>query len=192
MCSRWLFAPAAITVLAAGLQPACDNGVSPPSEKMVQDAVPAAESVQGLCLRDVVGDFVCGNELLVGWEDWLQIREDSSFTKYHYNSCADYWSEIGGTATIDGEYVVLHEPQTAALIGKKLVYSSHDRRLRVVRWGERTYLVLDAQVDYFCKLINDGVEPRRTGLGSVIYLRNGDEKLEAAGKPKPWLSKGGA
>jgi hypothetical protein len=168
----------------AGLLPACDHGIAPPSGSAA-DGVSAAETVQRLCLRDVLGDFVCGNEEFTTWEDWLQIREDGTYTRNHYSSCTGP-SDQAGSVDIDGEYVVLRGPPSAALIGGRLVHLDLDTRLRVVRWDERTYLVMDGQVDYFCKLINEGREPRRSRLGTVIFLRSGDEQLEAKGRPRPW------
>jgi hypothetical protein len=42
-----------------------------------------------------------------------------------------------------------------------------------VRWGERLYLIPEAQSRDFCNEVNQGSEPRKGAIGR-FYLRRGD------------------
>jgi hypothetical protein len=54
--------------------------------------------------------------------------------------------------------------------------------LRVVRWGERTYLVPEDRLVDFADEIQRGDEPRSGRFGSY-YLREGDWERPATGAP---------
>jgi len=66
-------------------------------------------------------------------------------------------------------------------------HSSPDDRglpdpLRIVRWGDRTYLIEDGKGLEFCNDVNSGLEPRRDMHG-MSYLRRKDVNSSADGLP---------
>jgi len=52
-----------------------------------------------------------------------------------------------------------------------------------IRWGERVYLIPTFRIIEFCNAINSGRESRSRTSGR-FYLRRGDERKEAEGKPE--------
>ena len=52
----------------------------------------------------------------------------------------------------------------------------------LVKWGKRSYLIPSDDVIGFCNAVNSASEPREAQLGRYL-LRQGDEKIKAAGKP---------
>lgn len=57
-----------------------------------------------------------------------------------------------------------------------------NRSVRVVRWGERVYLLSDEEFVDFANAYNNGWEPRRTE-GGAFFLREGDWSKPAPGLP---------
>lgn len=66
-------------------------------------------------------------------------------------------------------------------------FERSDDELRVIRWGERIYLMEANQFEAFIDGINLGFEPRRVDgyrpLYGFILLREGDELKDASGQP---------
>lgn len=55
--------------------------------------------------------------------------------------------------------------------------------MRVVRWGDRTYLIEEGEFADFCNDVNAGSEPREDSHGGV-YERKGDESKQVTGLPE--------
>ena len=53
-----------------------------------------------------------------------------------------------------------------------------------IRWGERVYLIHPDRIIGFCDNVNSGWEPRNNMVPSIFFLRRGDEKKAATGKPE--------
>jgi len=53
-----------------------------------------------------------------------------------------------------------------------------------IRWGERVYLIPPDRIIGFCDAANSGREPRNNMVPSLFFLRRGDEKKAATGKPE--------
>jgi len=61
-------------------------------------------------------------------------------------------------------------------------------RFRPVRWGDQRYLIAEKEMLNFCNAVNSGEAPKH-GVASDFFLREGDEKKQAAGLPAlpdPW------
>lgn len=54
--------------------------------------------------------------------------------------------------------------------------------LRVIRWGDRHYLLADSEIEDFRAAIRNGSEPKSSIEGESL-LRHGDERLPAEGEP---------
>lgn len=57
-------------------------------------------------------------------------------------------------------------------------------RLRLVRWGERAYLIPDERLIAFANDVNQGLEPRYRAHGFHFMRRDGDEIPLASGRPR--------
>lgn len=57
-------------------------------------------------------------------------------------------------------------------------------RLRLVRWGERAYLIPDESLIAFANDVNQGWEPRYRGHGSHFMRQGGDAIPPASGRPR--------
>lgn len=58
------------------------------------------------------------------------------------------------------------------------------RRLRLVRWGERAYMIPDERLIAFANDVNQGWEPRYRAHGSHFMRQGGDAIPPASGRPR--------
>lgn len=64
-----------------------------------------------------------------------------------------------------------------------ILRSNDERRLLLVKWGERRYLIPEGEIVEFCNSVNQGFEPR-DDLRGFHFLRHGDEAKPVSGFPK--------
>jgi hypothetical protein len=89
---------------------------------------------------------------------------------------------LSGTLLRKGEIFSIRE------IGQSPGLQSWERQpneLMPLLWGDRHYLIRNevSHIIDFCNAVNAGDEPRQSEPG-IVYLREGDRKKEALGKPK--------
>lgn len=181
---------------------------------LAQNNTPAATAFD---TKELTGEYIWSTGF-VGAS--YELRGDGSFEYRTSSDCCDpVWRETGSYSVKDN---VLHlkvitktlnkynmlDPNQAVEAYRK-VYNRPDAEvpadkmhteydLQVVRWGERIYLLNEANLPRFVAAVNFNIEPRQHILVMEdsyvilgVFLRRGDEKKAAAGKPslpEPWLS----
>jgi len=108
----------------------------------------------------------------------LTLAPKNGFT-VTWHGCLGLYDQNYGTVDWDGDTIRLSftfEIQRG-YIGR---YASE---YRPIRWGERVYLIPSNEIIAFCNAINSRNEPRDWVHGD-FFLRWGDEKKEAKGKPE--------
>jgi hypothetical protein len=133
-------------------------------------AVFAAVPVQDTTLA---GQYYQGDGTGVNWYLTLQTDHHYSFT---WRGCLGEYGKSAGRWSFRDHQLTLRSATSAGMADKlPLTY-------RIVRWGERTYLVPADDVVAFCNYINQGVEPRDDEHG-LVFLKDGDWNRRTLGLP---------
>ena len=90
---------------------------------------------------------------------------------------------IPGPSTGGERTLIPPPPSGDPTIGPYVFRDTEALWLEPLRWGSRQYLILDGQMETFCRAISDGEEPRATPLGGQ-FLRVADYD-KPAGKDAP-------
>lgn len=124
-------------------------------------------------LESLAGSYYYGDGL--GVNRMISIDPEGTYN-YIWRGCLGVYATAYGRITLDaGGVAVLGPAEEGGEGGLSL-------RLRVVRWGERTYLVPEDELLEFANEINHGDEPRSGAHGS-FYLREDDWERPATGAP---------
>lgn len=134
-----------------------------------------AAEIQRLPEHPWAGKYYEGDGTAVNRQ--LVIAPASGFT-FDWHGCLGlYDRNFGSMRKEDGQ---LH--LTFDLENQKSGLSGLEPVLLPIQWGERTYLVGSDKIVDFCNAVNSGMEPRKEMHG-MFFLKVGDEKTTAAGKP---------
>lgn len=128
-----------------------------------------------LSLSTIAGSYYEGDGMII--RRTLVIRPDGTFEYEMEGGARLLQAEARGTASVaDGTLILA--PKTEKGKGEPV-----PRRLAIVRWGPRLYLVPETGMLEFANLINEGFEPRRDARGFSGYLRDEDWDKPATGLP---------
>jgi hypothetical protein len=122
------------------------------------------------------GQYYFGDGL--GANVTLTVAPENGFTITWFG-CLGLYDQNHGTVEWDGNIVKFSFafPVKDGYIGR---YASE---YKPIRWGERVYLIPTDEIIDFCNAINSRSEPRN-GAHGFFFLRDGDEKKQAKGKPE--------
>ena len=126
-------------------------------------------------LGPIAGTYYQGD----GWifRRFLEIRPDGTFEYEMAGDVRLLQAEARGTASVaDGALILA--PKTEKGKGEPV-----PRRLAIVRWGPRVYLMQDSEIPDFANMVNQGFEPRSDARGLPAYLRDGDWDKPVTGLP---------
>ncbi len=132
----------------------------------------AAQNLAAVTLGDLAGSYYQGDSL--GLNLTLSLNPDGTF-ELAWNGCLGRYATARGQVSIDGEELVL---ETSMKEGDLRVPA----RLRVVSWGDRTYLMPPEELAKLANAMNHGDEPRSSAMGFFL-LRDGDWERPASGLP---------
>lgn len=125
-----------------------------------------------IVLGNLAGRYYYGDGL--GVNRTLTIHPDGTF-EYAWHGCLGLYASAQGRISVDGEGLVLEPSRQEGEGGPST-------RLRVVRWGERIYLLNEDELSGFANAINHEDEPRSDAHG-LFYLRDGDWDRPVTGAP---------
>ena len=109
----------------------------------------------------------------------LTLAPENGFTITWYG-CLGLYDQNHGTVDWDKDRNTLK--MSFAFEVEKGYIGRYASEYKPIRWGERVYLISANEIVQFCNDINSGREPRK-GVHGQSFLRRGDEKKEAEGKP---------
>ncbi len=121
--------------------------------------------------QDFQGDYFLGNGLGIIWD--LTIKPEQKF-QLHMGSDLGTVAEYTGSIVITNGQVLLSTSENGRWMPQTLI---------PVQWGQRHYLILKEDIADFCEWRSKGLEPRKTMLGSIAYIRIKDWDLPAEGQP---------
>jgi hypothetical protein len=124
----------------------------------------------------LVGDYFSGDGLGVNWA--LSLRADGTYT-FAWDGCLGRYAERQGRFRVDGPLVVLEGAELSVSPDEIELPSS----LVAVRWGERLYLVPEAEGARFAADVTRGWEPRHRTDGRFL-LRQSDWEKPVRGMPE--------
>lgn len=107
----------------------------------------------------------------------LQISSDQRFTYVLWTDVGTMESARGRVEAGQDGISFIPDPGSKLCDG-----SSIRKKWQAIPWGERLYLLEETEMLDFVNQVNRGSEPRSTPLGA-FYLRDGDQKRPASGKP---------
>jgi hypothetical protein len=129
------------------------------------------QPVQLMTWQDFQGVYYLGDGLGIIWD--LTIQPEQKFL-LHMGSDLGVVAEYTGTIVIINGQVLLSTPENGRWMPQTAV---------PVQWGQRHYLVLKEDIADFCEWRSEGLEPRKSILGNIAYLRMNDWELPAEGQP---------
>lgn len=137
-------------------------------ERRLEEAIGTAERTHPWAGRYYLGDGVGANVKLT-------LSPDGAYLIKSYGCTGHQTSEFGTVAPVANEVRLQpHRSHRDEVWGLETLY--------VLTWGERRYLVPDAQWGSFCSAVHDGSEPRRDIHGTT-FLREDDWRRETSGPP---------
>ena len=128
-------------------------------------------------LAELAGTYTRGAQMT--WIETLTIDADGRFDRNsHGHSGATRYS---GTASREGDWIILHGLPDHPTKAKEIEAFGFNH-LRIVPWGDRTYLIEEDLMRSFCESVNWGWEPRDTEYGNAL-LRDADWLTATTGLP---------
>ena len=124
-------------------------------------------------LSAIAGSYYEGDGAII--RRILEIRPNGTFE--YEMEMGPLRAEAKGTASVAGRTLVL-APKTEKGEGTPV-----PRRLAIVPWGPRLYLVPEDGMLEFANMVNDGFEPRKDARGFSGYLRDEDWDKPVTGLP---------
>ena len=109
----------------------------------------------------------------------LTLAPENGFTVV-WHGCLGLYDQNHGTVNWDKDRNTLK--MSFAFEVEKGYIGRYASEYKPIRWDERIYLIPANEIVQFCNDINSGSEPRK-GVHGQSFLRRGDEKKEAEGKP---------
>jgi hypothetical protein len=124
----------------------------------------------------LAGDYFSGDGLGINWA--LSLRPDGTYS-FTWDGCLGRYAERQGRFRVDGFLVVLERAESWPASPDEMELPSS---LVAVRWGERLYLVPEAEGARFVADVTRGWEPRH-GTHGRFLLRQSDWEKPARGVP---------
>jgi hypothetical protein len=129
--------------------------------------------VRPLSDNEIFDEFVGEYPLDNGFDSKaLSINPEKTFHFEVFTDTGAHWEQSGSIKMNNGKFELFISSERLPFLPKILT---------PVRWGARKYLIAD-DIDYFCKSVNEGDEPRNNNYG-YFYIKNGDWKISVEGRP---------
>jgi hypothetical protein len=144
---------------------------------------PKTESRSKSPVAEVAGAYYFGDGLGVNCS--LNIERKGRFS-FVWLGCGGVYDQNTGGAKIEAGHLILTPDKPNVREG----FRGTATDLIPIRWGERLYLIPEAERRQFCNDVNQGSEPRDVAHGS-FYIRRDDWKKKVTGLPivpKEWES----
>ena len=125
-------------------------------------------------LESLAGNYYFGDGL--GVNRVISIHPEGTYS-YTWRGCLGLYESAYGRVYLEDENVAMLGP------AEKGGEGGLSLRVRVVRWGERIYLVPESDLQDFANEIAEGDEPRSERFGS-FYLREADWERPVTGMPE--------
>jgi hypothetical protein len=135
----------------------------------------------GRPLAAVAGDYYFGDGLGVNCS--LSLKAEGRFT-FGWRGCLGVYDQNTGDAKVVDGHLILSPEKPNVREG----FRGTSTDFLIVRWGDRSYLVPEADKQEFGNEVNQGGEPRESPHGR-FYLRRGDWEKKVTGLPvvpKDW------
>jgi hypothetical protein len=126
-------------------------------------------------VAEFAGDYYFGDGLGVNCS--LTITQGGRFS-FGWRGCLGIYDQNSGEAKVEAGHLILKPESPNVREG----FRGTATDLIPVRWGERLYLVTEAERWEFCNQVNQGGEPR-DGPHGRFYLRQGDWAKKVTGPP---------
>lgn len=118
----------------------------------------------------------------------IDLGSDNRFllTTFHHSGPSwDQWKGTarwrGNTITMSGFFGFAYDAAEREDWDFAASFFKHE--LQLIRWGSRRYLVSRRRMKEFCEKIAADAEQREGDLSRFFFLRRGDEKKAATGRP---------
>lgn len=145
--------------------------------------VPKTENLPQNPIKAFAGEYYFGDGTGVNCS--LTVNPEGRFS-FRWRGCLGVYDQNQGEAKVEAEHLILKPERPNVREG----FRGTPTDFLIVRWGDRTYLIPEADKEAFCNHVNQGTEPRAKAHGS-FYLRRGDWEKEVTGLPsvpKNWDS----
>ena len=131
----------------------------------------------------LAGDYFSGDGLGINCS--LKLTTVGRF-EFTWRGCLGEYDKNQGTAVFTDNVLVIEPEKPDVREG----FQGTPTTFRVIRWGDRRYLVATEELLDFCNSINQGEEPRSRRHGN-FYLQDGDWHVPISGRPalpEEWLA----
>ncbi len=126
-------------------------------------------------VASIAGDYYHGGN--ASYRYFLSVTPDGHFS-FIRRDCTDVSDRNFGGASLLAGHLIL----SPALPVDEEGFGGIVTDFHVIRWGDRVYLVPEAQKQAFCNAVNEGFEPRPAASGGS-YLRRDDWNTKVSGLP---------